>query len=60
MPFKPNYRSERAARARSKEARKAEKLEVQAARRKANRNTASPDTNEDHHGVERTSEEKGE
>lgn len=43
MPFKPNYRFDRAARARSKEAKKIETLEAQAARRQAIRDeSASP------------------
>jgi hypothetical protein len=68
MPFKPNYRYDRAERTRSKEARKKEKLEAQAARRQALReDTASPaeaddgaptDTIGDHDGVERTGEKE--
>lgn len=38
MPFKPNYRFNRAERTRSKEAKKIEKLEAQVARREANCN----------------------
>ena len=68
MPFKPNYRMERAERARSKEAKKKEKLEVQAARRQASRDAmdstaeehdaAATDLSGDHHGFERPGEEK--
>ncbi len=67
MPFKPNYRFDRAERTRAKEARKTEKLETRAAR-KANRNASdstaeAPDAaatkrQEDHDGVERTGEKK--
>ncbi|MCA3247306.1 MAG: hypothetical protein ACKOEE_16720 [Tagaea sp.] len=35
MPFKPNYRLERATRARKKEERKLEKIEAREAKRKA-------------------------
>jgi hypothetical protein len=69
MPFKPNYRFDRAERARSKEAKKMEKLEAQAARRKANRDVspsmvethdpASAELSEDHDGFERADEKKG-
>jgi len=68
MPFKPNYRLDRAARTRGKEAKKMEKLEAQAARRKANREGAvspteahdgpSPEPNEDNDGFERTGEKE--
>ena len=73
MPFKPNYRFDRAERARSKEAKKIEKQEAQAARRKANRNApgstaeAQDDAStelhpaglhEDSDGSERADEEK--
>jgi hypothetical protein len=69
MPFKPNYRFDRAERARGKEAKKMEKLEAQAARRKASRHAptstaeadgaASNEFNEDHDGVERADEKEG-
>ena len=64
MPFKPNYRLDRAARTRSKEAKKLEKLEAQAARRKANREGTDslaeahdgtfPEPQDDNDGIERT------
>jgi len=68
MPFKPNYRFDRAARTRSKETKKLEKLEAQAARRKANREEgaplaeahdgAFPEPHEDDDGLERTGEKQ--
>jgi len=68
MPFKPNYRFDRAARTRSKETKKLEKLEAQAARRKANREEgaplaethdgAFPESREDDDGIERTGEKE--
>jgi hypothetical protein len=44
---KPNYRFDRAERARSKEIKKAEKLKAQAARREANDSSSSPSAEED-------------
>jgi hypothetical protein len=43
MPFKTNYRFERAERARKKEIRKLEKLEAKEARRKAKATEPAPD-----------------
>ena len=68
MPFKPNYRFDRAARTRSKETKKLEKLEAQAARRKANRegepplaeahDGVFPEPQDDDDGLERTGEKE--
>lgn len=68
MPFKPNYRFDRAERTRSKETKKMEKLEAQAARRKAGRDApiaaeeansaASIELNGDQDGCEHTREKE--
>ncbi len=55
MPFKPNYRLERAERTRRKEAKKLEKQEAREARRKAKAET--PADGETPDGHERTQEE---
>ncbi len=63
MPFKPNYRLDRAERTRSKDARKQEKQAARAARRKSDTaddpllNAQSAEPNEDQDGTERTIEE---
>lgn len=66
--MKPNYRFDRAERTRSKEAKKAEKREAQAARRNANRaasapmdmdgDNAAPELTEDYDVSEHTSEKE--
>lgn len=58
---KPNYQFDRAERARSKELKKAEKQEAQAAKRLAIRDPDAPalEPSEDHDGSEREGQEKG-
>ena len=56
---KPNYRFDRSERARSKELKKMEKLEAQAAKRQALRDPSAPiEPDEDHDGSERADEKE--